>query len=219
MGGWYKEGKAREEIASYFLQVPPPDKQTPWQRHRTRRVLRRLWRVETNSVLRCAGQSRRLQQGDALALITAVLNSAAVLTGRESGRIGVIVPVKPTSAVTAVEPRLLQLGVVALLRDNLRRSRITAEVTLQTAGLTLRLHTEKAFVCRRRTLRLVNETARLHGGSLAVDRCGIVLHLRLNAPGEGDFSVPPLYALTHSPTAVPVMGLWPLIPDRLKQTR
>lgn len=50
-----EEGAIREELAAYFLSVPPLAEQTEAQRTRTRRELRRLSQVETDACCSSAG--------------------------------------------------------------------------------------------------------------------------------------------------------------------
>lgn len=210
--GWHSEGKQRERIAAYLVAVPPLARQTAFQKKRTRAVLRRLWRVETEGVLRQAGRPRRLRQGDMLALVTVVLYSAVRLVGADTGLLSVIVPARPPAVHTALEPRVLQMGIVALLREALAAGHVTAVVEPQAGFLRLSLQSEAAMVYRSRALELAKETARLHGGSLAVYPHSAVLTLNTDRRASQPAVIPTADTLSRSLTAVPVVGLVPLIP-------
>ena len=70
------EGTKREQLATYFLSVPPYDEQTPEQRADYCRKLAELGRVEIREVLDSAGGSRPLVWGNPVPHLQSLLTAA-----------------------------------------------------------------------------------------------------------------------------------------------
>ena len=71
-----QEGSVREELAAYFLSVPPLSQQSEEQKVRTRQELRRLAEVEADAVLQFGGFARPLSEGNVTGLLTSLLEAA-----------------------------------------------------------------------------------------------------------------------------------------------
>lgn len=205
--GEQKEGQFREMMATYFVSIPSFEQQTVLQKQRTKRKLSALWRAEIDCVLRSVGASRLMRQGDVIELVVSVLRSAVILTGQERSNFSVITPLHMPRVATAIEPRLLQFALISLLKDNVNRGSVTAEVNVLPHSVRICVNGERLRADHDRTLPLLQETARLHGGNLAVDSHSISLELNTKERGEALYAVPSVWELTHALTAIPVMGL------------
>lgn len=205
-GGRRWEGRQREKIAAFLLATPAVGQSNSARSRETAAVFRRLWRVETAGVLRSRGQSRRMRSGDLAALTASVLYSAGQVLQGSARHMSVVVPVPCPAVMTQVEPRLLQIGIVALLREGVRKGSLTAVMEAEPGAVCLHLHSRHRWH-RSRALLLAKETARLHGGSLTVKGHEIRMCLDGHRP-----PVPDPYPLpgTYTPAALATVGLYPL---------
>ena len=111
-----EEGAIREELAAYFLSVPPLAEQTEAQRTRTRRELRRLSQVETDAVLQFSGFPRPFSQGDLTGLLTSLLEACRSVANTAGYPLSVTALETETPLYAAFEPRLIQMAAVGLIR-------------------------------------------------------------------------------------------------------
>lgn len=171
-----EEGKQRERIAAYLLCAPPLEQQTRRQQRTTRRALACLWRVESAGVLRNLKQPRRLQERKGSLFLLTFFHEAQQLLRQAGVPLRLVTPLSFPPVGIRIEPRLLQIGLVALLRDLARQGAVSAEIAVGEKRLELRFY-ETTDVIKQDTLQLLKETARLHKGRLAVNRYSVVLSL------------------------------------------
>lgn len=117
------EGELREKLAAYFLSAPPLDRQDDEQKRRHKAALRRLLRLENRSILQAAGLPRPLSQGDLAVLLRALLDACLQTLGAARQRDSAVPLMSvqiaegfPLREAAGFEPRLVQAGVVGLLR-------------------------------------------------------------------------------------------------------
>lgn len=201
------EGEIRERAAAYLLSAPALFCQTTQQKKQTVRVLEELWRVEVKSAQESAGIDRRLFFGDMTGFLKAILCSAGRLLCGTPSALTLVTPVTETPCLTALEPRLLQLGVVALLRDSAQRGKSTAVLEVRPRYVKLTFRRTAVWLRRSEAVQLAKETARLHRGRLAVRKNEICLWL--STRGKALEPLPPFSVarLAEELTSLPVIGL------------
>lgn len=170
------EGTVRERLAAYFLSVPPLAEQTPVQRREYMARLRQLGQLEDKEVLQAAGAKRPLVWGNPVPLLQSLLTAAQRLAAG-LGQPLLLFPAKETviDFQTLLNPRLLTLGMADLLRVacltvphqpvwvRLREQNSCLTVSVTASGALTDLPAEAQSA-----LAVAQESARLHGGSLAL---------------------------------------------------
>ena len=192
------EGSRREELAAYFLSVPPYREQTPAQKADYHRHLRQLGTLEDEEVLRSAGANRPLVCGNPLPLLQNLLSAAQ----RLAAGVGQPLFFFPAREIhidfpAMLHPRLLMLATVDLLRAACTaapRSPVWVRICEQSSCLTVSVTAAEPFA-ESAALRVVKECAGLHGGSLA--QCDRVIGFSV-ARATGTL---PETAPYHCPTA------------------
>ena len=183
------EGTKREQLATYFLSVPPYDEQTPEQRADYCRKLAELGRVEIREVLDSAGGSRPLVWGNPVPHLQSLLTAAQRLAAG-LGYPLLLFPAKETVIrfYTMLHPRLLSLATTGLLRAACAaapKEPVWVRLREQDSCLTVTV-TAAAPFGDPEAIAVAKECARLHGGSLAQSDNVIGFSLgRMDAPPAG----------------------------------
>lgn len=172
-----EEGAQREWIAAYLLCTPPLERQTPKQKRQTRRVLACLWRLESESVRKNSGQPRRLTVVEGGTFLRRFFRRSQQLLQTQSS-LRLITPLVCPPFLMLCEPRVLQIGLVALLRDLAQSGSVTVLWNQTPKQVSLSFCFENGHI-QKETVLLLKETARLHHGSLAVYAHKIQLSLPL----------------------------------------
>ncbi|MBQ5840895.1 MAG: hypothetical protein IIW40_02955 [Clostridia bacterium] len=165
------EGGQRERLAAYFLAAPPYEEQTPAERQDYLAHLRQLGELDDREVLQAVGAPRPLVWGNPVGLIQGLLTAAQRLAAG-IGQPLLIFPAREAviDFETLLHPRLLGLAIVGLLRAAcLASPKSPVWVRLQEQqhclSVTLRAN---APIEEPTALAVAKESARLHGGSLAL---------------------------------------------------
>ncbi len=167
------EGTQRERLAAYFLSAPPPTEQTPTQRLDYMSKLRQLGELEEQEVLHMAGSGRPLVWGNPVPHLQSLLTAAQHLAAGVGQPI-LVFPAKETAIDfdTLLHPRLLSMAMMGLLRLACLaapKRPVWVRLREQDACLTVSVIGEGVFPSiNHPTLSMVQESARLHGGSLAL---------------------------------------------------
>ena len=188
------EGELREKLAAYFLSAPPLDRQDDEQKRRHKAALRRLLRLENRSILQAAGLPRPLSQGDLAVLLRALLDACLQTLGAARQRDSAVPLMSvqiaegfPLREAAGFEPRLVQAGVVGLLRAACRANAADLVAVSLSAGTEAFILT----VTEAEALAVAEETARLHKGGLAVCSGTVGLSLSTSLPGDAGLYVAP----------------------------
>ena len=167
------EGSRREQLAAYFLSMPPREQQTPEQQKAFYARLRELGQLEIDEVLQNAGSARPLLWGNPIPLMQNLLTAAQQLAAG-LGQPLFVFPAKETAIdfCAMLHPRILALGLTGLLRAACQAAPhqpVWVRMQEQERCLSVTV-TAAASPASGEALRLIQESARLHGGSLAL--CG-----------------------------------------------
>lgn len=192
-----EEGAVREELAAYFLSVPPLAEQTEAQRSRTRRELRRLSQVETEAVLQFAGYPRPFSEGDLTGLLSSLLEACRSVANTAGYPLSIAAPSETEVPLyAAFEPRLLQMAAVGLIRAACLSNR-HAPVSVSLSGglhaVTLTV-TGDHPLADQQAIALAREVARLHQGGLAESGGTTGFSIRTTLPRTGGHFVAPCSA-------------------------
>ena len=165
------EGGQREQLAAYFLAALPFEEQTAAERQDYLDHLRQLGELEDREVLQAAGAPRPLVWGNPVGLIQGLLTAAQRLAAG-LGQPLLIFPARETviDFETLLHPRLVGLAVVGLLRAACLaspKSPVWVRLQEQQHCLTVTLRAA-APIEETTALAVAKESARLHGGSLAL---------------------------------------------------
>lgn len=183
-----REGEIREQMAVYFLSVPPLEQQTKAQRKETRKQLRQLLAIENEAVIRTAGLERPLSSGDLSGMLGSLLHACADITHEAGFSLSVhIEPVLEYPLYASFEPRLIQMAVVGLIRsaclDN-RKTPVTVSLYGGSNILTVAITGEHPC-SEEAALAVARETARLHSGSLVISQGTTGFSVRTTQPCTG----------------------------------
>lgn len=194
------EGELREKLAAYFLSAPPLDRQDDEQKRRHKAALRRLLRLENRSILQAAGLPRPLSQGDLAVLLRALLDACLQTLGAARQRDSAVPLMSvqiaegfPLREAAGFEPRLVQAGVVGLLRAACRANAadlVAVSLSAVTEAFILTVTGERP-PAEAEALAVAEETARLHKGGLAVCSGTVGLSLSTSLPGDAGLYVAP----------------------------
>lgn len=163
------EGTLRERLATYFLAAPPLAEQSPAQRQDYLQNLHRLGQLERQEIVGSAGSARPLVWGNPAPLIQALLSAAQRLAAG-LGQPLLIFPARETAigADTLLHPRLLSVALCDLLCaacSAAPRQPVWVRLQEQKGGLAVAVTATLPFAADR-TLALIKECTKLHGGSL-----------------------------------------------------
>lgn len=194
------EGELREKLAAYFLSAPPLDRQDDEQKRRHKAALRRLLRLENRSILQAAGLPRPLSQGDLAVLLRALLDACLQTLGAARQRDSAVPLMSvqiaegfPLREAAGFEPRLVQAGVVGLLRAACRANPadlVAVSLSAGTEAFILTVTGERP-PAEAEALAVAEETARLHKGGLAVCSGTVGLSLSTSLPRDAGLYVAP----------------------------
>ena len=174
------EGSRREQLAAYFLSVPPREQQTPAQLVTYYARLREMGQLEIDEVLHNAGAGRPLLWGNPVPLmqnlLTAIQKQAAGL-----GQPVLVFPAKETAIdfLAMLHPRILSLGLTGLLRTaSLAAPHAPVWVRMQEQEhcLTVTVTAGAPFPAGD-TIQVAQESARLHQGSLALSGASVAFSI------------------------------------------
>ena len=184
----HREGEIREELAVYFLSIPPLDQQSDAQLQETRRRLRQLRDLENETVIRLAGLARPLSSGDLSGMLCSLLHACTTVARHAGYPLSVHVePGLDQPLYASFEPRLMQMALVGLIRAACLANRKTP-VTVSLYGgsntLTVAVTGEQPG-SEDAALAVAREAARLHGGGLAISQGTIGLSVRTSLPCTG----------------------------------
>lgn len=165
------EGTAREKLATYFLSAPAFGEQTPAQRKEFFENLRQMGELENREVLQTAGHARPLVWGNPVPLVQNLLTASQRLAAK-AGQPVLVFPAKETAIdfQTMLHPRIFSLGVLNLLRAACTaapRRPVWVRLHEQENSLSVTVTADQPFY-EPQAAAIAKETARLHGGSLAV---------------------------------------------------
>jgi len=163
------EGTLREQMAAYFLSLPPPAEQTPAQRREYLQRLQQLGQLERREILQSPGGNRPLVWGNPAALLQSFLSAAQRLAAR-LGQPLLLFPAKDAAigSHTLLHPRVLTMTMAAVLADACRaapRHPVWVRLQEQRGALAVNVTAEAPFA-NGETLAILKECTRLHGGSL-----------------------------------------------------
>lgn len=163
------EGSLREQMAAYFLSLPPPAEQTPAQRREYMQRLRQLGELERREILQSSGGNRPLVWGNPAALLQSFLSAAQRLAAG-LGQPLLLFPAKDAAIGndTLLHPRVLTVTMAAVLGDACRavpRRPVWVRLQEQRGALAVNITAEAPFADRE-TLAILKECTGLHGGSL-----------------------------------------------------
>lgn len=164
------EGQQREALARYFLSSPPYAALSAAERVDFRRRLRQLGALEDQEVIAAAGCARPLALGNPTPLLQVTLTAAQRLAA-SAGQPLLIFPAREASFrfPAWLHPRLLRLALVDMLRAAcLAAPHQAVWVRLQEQASCLTVTATAAAPIHDPTVAaVIQECARLHGGSLA----------------------------------------------------
>ncbi len=164
------DSRLREELAQYFLSVPPYSDQSPEERATFLDKLRALGQLENREVIEAAGSHRPLVWDNPVPLLQNLLTAAQRLAAGQ-GQTLLLFPAADTSIrfQALMHPRLLMLATANLLSAACAAApHSTVWVRLQEQEHCLTVSaTATAPVTDRTALAVIQECARLHNGSLA----------------------------------------------------
>lgn len=164
------DSRQREELAQYFLSVPPYNDQTPAERATFLDKLRQLGQLENHEVLQSAGSHRPLVWDNPVPLLQNILTAAQRLAAGQ-GQPLLLFPAADTSIrfQAMMHPRLLTLATANLLSAACAAApHSTVWVRLQEQEHCLTVSaTASAPITDTAALAVIQECARLHNGSLA----------------------------------------------------
>lgn len=210
-----QEGSVREELAAYFLSVPPLSQQSEEQKVRTRQELRRLAEVEADAVLQFGGFARPLSEGNVTGLLTSLLEAARTVANTAGYPLIISISSELEAPFYAsFEPRLLQMAVVGLIRAAcLSNHRTPVSVSLSGGihALTITV-TGDAAPTERQALEIAREVARLHQGGLALSEGTVGFSIRTTLPHTGGhFAAPGISELLDYLLSSVQVGLYPFL--------
>ena len=163
------EGSLREQMAAYFLSLPPPAEQSTAQRREYQRQLQRLGRLERQEILEAAGCPRPLVWGNPAALLQSFLSAAQRLAAGV-GQPLLLFPAKDasTGTDTLLHPRVLTVTMAAVLADACTAApRRPVWVRLQEQRESLAISITAEVPCAgEETMAIIQECTKLHDGSL-----------------------------------------------------
>ncbi len=164
------DSRLREELAEYFLSVPPYSDQSPEERVTFLDKLRQLGQLENREVIESAGSHRPLVWDNPVPLLQNILTAAQRLAAGQ-GQTLLLFPAADTNFrfQAMMHPRLLTLATANLLSAACAAApHSTVWVRLQEQEHCLTVSaTATAPVTDRTALAVIQECARLHNGSLA----------------------------------------------------
>lgn len=163
------EGSLREQMAAYFLSLPPPSEQTPAQRREYRRQLALLGRLERRELLETPGGNRPLVWGNPAALLQSFLSAAQRLAAG-MGQPLLLFPAKDAAIGhnTLLHPRVLTVTMAAVLADACAaapRRPVWVRLQEQREALAVTVTAEAPFAGEE-TLAVIEKCTKLHEGSL-----------------------------------------------------
>ena len=163
------EGALREQLAAFFLSMPPFHEQSALERQTYLHRLNQLGQLERQEILRSVGASRPLVWGNPAPLLQALL-SAAQRLGAGLGQPILLFPAKDTSIGwdTLLHPRVLSVAVESLLcAACLSAPKEPVWVRMQEHRDSLSVTVAaNAPITDEETLALIKECTRLHDGRL-----------------------------------------------------
>lgn len=162
------EGSLREQMAAYFLSLPPPHEQTPTQRQEYLRQLQRLGELERQEILADGGERRPLVWGNPAALLQTFLGAAQRLAAG-LGQPLLLFPARDAAigAEALFHPRILTVTTAAVLADACGaapRRPVWVQLQERRHALAVTVTAEVPFI-RPETLRLIQKCTGLHDGS------------------------------------------------------
>lgn len=189
------EGSLREQLATYFLSVPPLTEQTPAQRREYLHRLQQLGDIERREILQGVGCNRPLVWGNPVELLQALLTAAQRLAAG-LGQPLLLFPAKEADIRldTLLHPRLLSIALTALLRDAViasPRHPVWVRLSEQSHCLAIAVTAAQPFATED-TLKILKECTRLHNGSLV--HCDNIVSFSC-----GEVSEPPPGVQLYSP--------------------
>lgn len=184
----HRSSSVREELAAYFLSAPPYADQTPAERRTFIDKLRTLGQIENREVLQAAGSHRPLVWDNPVPLIQNMLTAAQRLAAGH-GQTLLLFPAASTSFrfQAMMHPRLLTLATANLLAavtEVAHGNTVWVRLQEQEHCLTVSA-TAPEPVTDTDALAVIQECARLHGGSLAqCDNCVAFSCSRVDDPPQ-----------------------------------
>ena len=183
-----REGEIREQMAVYFLAVPPLEQQTEAQLKETRKRLRQLLAIENDAVIRAAGLARPLSAGDLCGMLNSLLHACSIVARQAGYPLSVhIEPGLDQPLYASFEPRLMQMAVVGLIRAACAangKTPVTVSLYSGSNTITVAITGERPGD-EEAALAVARETARLHGGSLAISQGTTGFSVRTTQPCTG----------------------------------
>lgn len=165
----FTEGSLREQMAAYFLSLPPTAEQTPAQRQEFIQRLEQLGQLERREILDAPAAARPLVWGNPATLLQAFLSAAQRLAAG-LGQPLLLFPAKDAAIGhnTLLHPRILTVTMAAVLADACRvtpRQPVWVRLQEQRGALAVSVTASAAFADAE-TLAILKECTRLHSGSL-----------------------------------------------------
>ena len=162
------EGSLREQMAAYFLSLPPPAEHTPAQRREYLRQLKRLGELERREILSAPNRHRPLVWGNPAALLQTFLAAAQRLAAG-LGQPLLLFPARDAAigGDALFHPRVLTVTTAAVLADACvaaPRQPVWVQLQERRHALAVTVTAEVPFI-QEDTLALIKECTELHGGS------------------------------------------------------
>lgn len=213
-----EEARLRESLAAYFLSVsaqstadrrePPGDNGRQRERQKQiSRAQRQLFELETVSALQSARIRRSLRYGDVGMLIGTTLEAAARRLEKQGFVLHYNVPETPLCS--AMEPRIIQMAMVRLVRTAIACSPqhpVIVNVAAHPHSINISVSLQKAMYDAK-ALALAQAAARLHKGGVVVSDGVVAFSLRRNLTGAvGLFAVPGVQELLNDTLSVINIG-------------
>ena len=177
------EGNLREQLATYFLSLPPLNKQSLATRREYLRRLKELGDLERREIREGINSLRPLVWGNPAPLLQSFLSVAQRLAAG-LGQPLLLFPARDAviGADTLLHPRVLSVATAAVLRDACMaapRRPVWVRLQEQRGGLAVAVTAEVPFVTAD-TLSIIKQCTKLHSGSLVHCDNTVIFTCRVN---------------------------------------
>lgn len=203
------EGILREKLAHYFLSSGSCKTHGRMECQKFRYAQRMLCEIENQAILRSIGYDRPLQIGDPALLINACFEACRYFAQKKHLRF-VCNTFQPSLILCGIEPHLLMMTAVGLVRECMANNRHhTVKATVKDSDTACYVVVKSRYPITDQTiLQITKETARLHGGSMAVSNGSTAFYVRKNLSGLGICRAPSVDELIGSPLSCVQTGFY-----------
>lgn len=217
----HREGELREQLAAYFLNMPPLTHQTEEQHRTTCRAMSLCWDLDVAALLQYKDYSRPPSYGDLNKWLRTNLEACRQVLPASFTLVYSLIPM---TFYTRFDPRSIQMSLLSLLRDACLSGSHSACILgkADTTGHRLTFTCLKAQAAGE-AYALTAQTAGQHGGTflypcrpavsnkshgkLQAFSCGWKLPKR-RRQGAAEFRCPPVHQLLQSPLSPVFTGIY-----------